>query len=161
MFTIRNYTDADLGTLLDFVIPRPAGGNSSDADRTAHRSVFADIMRLPGRDQERDCRLLFEDGDERKPTLRGFCLVFPELSGEGTPDKRSSGGRCVLNIHAAPGERYEEGWRALLWAGVERTREVGAAVAHIALWPPYDRAPALVEEGFEMARVHRVHLAWA
>ncbi len=156
MLTTRNYTDADQDTLLDFVIPWPAGGSSDDADSTAHRSVFRDIMRLPGRDQERDCLLLFEGdgGDDPRLTLRGFCLVFPELSGEETPDGTLPGGRCVLNIHAAPGEGYEEGWRALLRAGLERTREVGAAVAHIALWPPYDRAPALAEEGFEMARAY-------
>ena len=152
MFTIRNYTDADLGTLLDFVIPRPAGENCAGPDGTAHRSVFTDIMRLPGRDQERDCRLLFED--DGGAALRGFCLVFPEMSVEETPGERLPRGRCVLNIHVAPGENYERGWRALLAAGLERTREVGAAVAHIALWPPYDRAAALVEEGFEMARVY-------
>ena len=154
MIIIRNYTDADLGTLLDFVVPRPAGDNSAGKDRAAHRSVFADIMRLPGRDQERDCLLLFEGDSDDEGTLRGFCLVFPELSGEEMLDKRPSGGRCVLNIHVAPGEDYERGWRALLGAGLERTREVGAAVAHIALWPPYDRASALAEEGFEMARVY-------
>lgn len=152
MFTIRNYTDADLSPLLDFVIPRPAADDSAGADSTAHRSVFTDIMRLPGRDQERDCLLLF--GGDGGATLRGFCLVFPELPGEETPDERLPGGRCVLNIHAAPGEDYERGWRALLGAGLERTREVGAAVAHIALWPPYDRASALVEAGFEMARAY-------
>lgn len=152
MFTIRNYTDADLGTLLDFVIPRPEGGNRANVDSTAHRSVFTDIMRLPGRDQERDCLLLFEGDSEAM--LRGFCLVFPELSGEETPDERLPGGRCVLNIHAVPGEKYETNWRSLLRAGLKRTRDVGAAVAHIALWPPYDRASALVEDGFEMARVY-------
>ena len=148
MFTIRNYAEGDLPALLDFVVPLPPG-NNPNPDTAVHRSVFTDIMRLPGRDQHRDCLLLFQDPANDNPRLRGFCLVFPELSGE-----QSRGSRCVLNIHAAPGDDYESNWRALLHAGLERTREAGASVAHIALWPPYDRAPALVDEGFELARVY-------
>lgn len=148
MFTIRNFAEGDLPALLDFVVPQPAG-NNPNPDSAAHRSVFTDIMRLPGRDQQRDCLLVFQDSGGGGPALRGFCLVFPEPSGE-----ESRGGRCVLNIHAAPGDDYETGRRALLRAGLDRTRKVDAAVAHIALWPPYDRAPALVDEGFELARIY-------
>lgn len=140
--TIRGYTENDLPSLLDFVVPRAAG--AADADSAVHRSVFADIMRLPGRDQERDCVLLFDDDDADRPALRGFCLVFPE------PLAR----RCVLNIHVAPGERSQDGYRALVRAGLERTRQVGTAAAHIALRPPYDRAADLESEGFKMARVY-------
>ncbi len=142
MITVRNYTANDLPALLDFVVPLPAG--AGNADGTAHRSVFADIMSLPGRDQERDCALLFEDGNGGRRMLRGFCLVFPEPLAD----------RCVLNIHAAPGDAYEESYRALVRAGLKRTREVGTALAHIALRPPYDRAAALAREGFAMARVY-------
>ena len=142
MNTIRNYTGGDLPALLDFVIPRPAVADNADSE--AHRSVFADIVSLPGRDQERDCVLLFEEDDAGRPALRGFCLVFPE----------PLAGRCVLNIHVALGEGLEEGYRALVRAGLERTREVGAALAHLALWPPYDRAADLEGEGFEIARVY-------
>ena len=141
---IRGCTENDLPALLDFVVPRPSG--AGDADSAVHRSVFADILRLPGRDQERDCVLLFDDDDDDAgpPALRGFCLVFPEpLAGRG-----------VLNIHVAPGERSENGYRSLVRAGLERTREVGVAAAHIALWPPYDRAADLESEGFRMARVY-------
>ena len=148
MFTIRNFAEGDLPALLDFVVPEPAG-NIRNPDGAVHRSVFTDIMRLPGRDQERDCLLLFQDSAADNSGLRGFCLVFPELSSE-----QSRGWRCVLNIHAAPGDDYDARWRALLRAGLERTREAGASVAHIALWPPYDRAPVLVDEGFELARVY-------
>ena len=70
----------------------------------------------------------------------GSAWCFPRHSAD-----EANGGRCVLNIHAAPGDDYETRWRALLRAGLDRTREVGASVAHIALWPPYDRAPALVD----------------
>ena len=139
---IRSYTEDDLPALLDFVVPRPAG--VSDADSAVHRSVFADILRLPGRDQERDCLLLFDDSDSGRPALSGFCLVFPE----------PLAGRCVLNIHVVPGERSQDGYRAMIRAGLDRTREVGVAAAHIALWPPYDRAVDLESEGFEMARVY-------
>lgn len=139
---IRSYTDNDLPALLDFVIPRPAG--AGDADSAVHRSVFADILQLPGRDQERDCLLLFDDSDSGPPALRGFCLVFPE----------PLAGRCVLNIHVAPGEGLEDGYRALVRAGLERTRQVRVAAAHIALWPPYDRAVDLEGEGFEMTRIY-------
>ena len=142
MISIRNCTDNDLPALLDFVVPLPAG--SGDADSAAHRSVFADIMRLPGRDQERDCILLFEENDAGRPALRGFCLVFPE----------PVAGRCVLNIHVSPGEGVEEVYCALVRAGLERTREVEAPVAHIPLRPPYDRAEDLEREGFEIARVY-------
>ncbi len=148
MLTIRNFADGGLPALLDFVVPEPAS-NRPNPDAETHRSVFSDIMRLPGRDQERDCLLLFQDSGNGRPTLRGFCLVFPEPSGDET-----GGGRCVLNIHAAPGDDYESGWRALLHAGLERAREVGADVAHFALWPPYERAGALVDEGFDLARVY-------
>ena len=140
---IRGYAEKDLPALLDFVVPLPPG--AGDADSAVHRSVFADILRLPGRDQERDCVLLFDgDADAGRPALRGFCLVFPE----------PLAGRCVLNIHVAPGEGLEDGYRALVQAGLERTRQVGAAAAHIALWPPYDRAADLGSEGFQMARVY-------
>ena len=139
---LRGYTENDLPSLLDFVVPRRPG--VGDADSAVHRSVFADILRLPGRDQERDCVLLFDTHDAGRPALRGFCLVFPE----------PLAGRCVLNIHVAPGEGLEDGYRALVRAGLERTREVSAAAAHIALWPPYDRAADLEGEGFEMARVY-------
>ena len=142
MNTIRNYTGGDLPALLDFVIPRPAGADNADSE--VHRSVFADIVSLPGRDQERDCVLLFEEDDAGRPALRAFCLVFPEALAR----------RCVLNIHVALGEGLEEGYRALVRAGLERTREVGAALAHLALWPPYDRAADLEGEGFEIARVY-------
>ena len=148
MFTIRNHADGDLPALLDFVVPQPAG-NRRNPDTAVHRSVFTDIMRLPGRDQQRDCLLLFQDSADGNAGLSGFCLVFPERSAD-----EANGGRCVLNIHAAPGDDYETAWRALLGAGLDRTREVGADVAHIALWPPYDRAPALVDEGFDLARVY-------
>ena len=148
MLTIRNFADGDLPALLDFVVPQPAG-NRPNLDSAVHRSVFTDIMRLPGRDQQRDCMLLFQDSGDDRSTLRGFCLVFPEPSGDA-----SQGSRCVLNIHAAPGDDYETRWRALLHAGLGRAREVGADFAHIALWPPYDRAPALVDEGFDLARVY-------
>ena len=144
MTTIRNYTDSDLPALLDFVVPRPAGADAGDADSAAHRSVFADILRLPGRNQERDCALLFEENDAGRTALRGFCLVFPE----------PLAGRCVLNIHVAPGAGLEAGYRALVRAGLERTREAGAAAAHVALWPPYDRAVDLQGEGFQPARVY-------
>ena len=92
MNTIRNYTGGDLPALLDFVIPRPAVADNADSE--AHRSVFVDIVSLPGRYQERDCVLLFEEDDAGRPALRGFCLVFPE----------PLAGRCVLNIHVALGE---------------------------------------------------------
>lgn len=154
MFAIRNYAEGDLPALLDFVVPLPSGVANANPDGVVHRSVFTDIMRLPGRDQQRDCLLLFEDADDGRPSLRGFCLVFPEPSGADSP-----GGRCVLNIHVSPGESYEAGWRALVQAGLERTREVGAAVAHIALWPPYDRASTLVADGFQLARVYW-NMAW-
>ena len=139
---LRGYTENDLPSLLDFVVPRRPG--VGDADSAVHRSVFADILRLPGRDQERDCVLLFDTHDAGRPALRGFCLVFPE----------PLAGRCVLNIHVAPGEGLEDGHRALVRAGLERTRQVGAAAAHVALWPPYDRAADLEGEGFKMARVY-------
>ena len=149
MLAIRNYAEGDLPTLLDFVVPQPGGGSEPNPDSAAHRSVFTDIMRLPGRNQEKDCLLLCEDNSDGKATIRGFCLVFPE-----PPGKDSPGGRCVLNIHVAPGDEYEPGWRGLLRAGLRRTQETGSAVAHIALWPPYDRAADLLDEGFEMARVY-------
>ena len=149
MFTIRNYADGDLPALLDFVVPLPSSGVNANPDGAVHRSVFTDIMRLPGRHQERDCLLLFEDAGDGGGSLLGFCLVFPEPSGEDSP-----GGRCVLNIHVSPGESYEAGWGALVRSGLERTRQVGVAVAHIALWPPYDRAGTLEAEGFELARVY-------
>ena len=150
MFTIRNYADGDLPYAAGLRrTPSLERRNDANPDGAVHRSVFTDIMRLPGRDQERDCLLLFEDAGDGGESLRGFCLVFPEPSGEDSP-----GGRCVLNIHVSPGESYEAGWRVLVQAGLERTREVGAAVAHIALWPPYDRAAALEADGFEMARVY-------
>lgn len=148
MFTVRNFSEGDLPALLDFVVPRPVGGDNFNSDSAAHRSVFTDIMRLPGCDQERDCLLLFQD-DGGRSMLSGFCLVFPEPSGE-----EAHGGRCVLNIHVAPGPEHDSGWRAMLQAGLERTRETGANVAHIALWPPYDKATALMEEGFGMARAY-------
>ena len=154
MFTIRNYAEDDLPALLDFVVPLRQNDGGVRIDAAVHRSVFTDIMRLPGRDQENDCLLLFQDAGAGTPTLRGFCLVFPEPS-----DKDSSGGRCVLNIHVgpghvAPGDEHETGWRALVRAGLRRTRETGAAVAHVALWPPYDRAEALAADGFAAARVY-------
>ncbi len=149
MFAIRNFSDDDLPALMDFVVPQPSGNAKLNPDSAAHRSVFEDIMRLPGRNQERDCLLLFEDAGDGRERLRGFCLVFPELSAKDSP-----GGRCVLNVHVAPGDEHETAWRALVQAGVNRTRETDAAVAHIALRPPYDRASALVEEGFAMARVY-------
>ena len=139
---LRGYNDSDLPALLDFIVPRPAGAN--DADSAVHRSVFADILKLPGRDQRRDCVLLFDADGAGRPTLRGFCLVFPE----------PLAGRCVLNIHVAPGIGTEDGYHSLVRAGLERTREVGAEAAHIALWPPYDRAGDLENEGFEMTRVY-------
>jgi len=120
-----------------------------NSDSAVHRSVFTDIMLLPGRDQAQDCLLLFEDTGDGGPTLQGFCLVFPEPSGKDSP-----GGRCVLNIHVSPGEAYETGWNALVREGLQRTRETGSAVAHIALWPPYDKAAALIEEGFGMVRAY-------
>lgn len=148
MFSIRNYADGDLSALLDFVVPLPAGGGDPNAPAAIHRSVFTDIMRLPGRDRERDCLLLFEatSGGE---ALRGFCLVFPEQ-----PADPSLGGRCVLNVHVAPGDGYERAWNALVRAGLQRTGEVGASVAHIGLWPPYERAAQLETEGFRMARAY-------
>lgn len=149
MFTIRNYAEGDLPALLDFVVPLRQNGGDVNPDAAVHRSVFTDIMRLPGRDQQRDCLLLFQDAGDGAPALQGFCLVFPEPSSEDSP-----GGRCVLNIHVAPGEGYETGWRALVRAGLRRTRETGSAVAHIALWPPYDRAEALAADGFAAARVY-------
>ncbi len=148
MFTIRNFAEGDLPALLDFVVPQPAG-NRPNSDTAVHRSVFTDIMQLPGRDQQRDCLLLFQDSADGNAGLSGFCLVFPERSAD-----EANGGRCVLNIHAAPGDDYETRWHALLRAGLDRTREVAASVAHIALWPPYDRAAALVDEGFDLARVY-------
>ena len=149
MPTIRNYADGDLPALLDFVVPHPQRDGDANPDAAVHRSVFTDIMRLPGRDQERDCLLLFADNRDGMATVQGFCLVFPEPSGKDSP-----GGRCVLNIHVAPGESHETGWRALVRAGLQRTRETGSAVAHVALWPPYARASDLVAEGFETARVY-------
>ena len=138
----RSYTENDLPALLDFVVPRPA--SEGNPDSAVHRSVFADILRLPGRDQERDCLLLFGDSGSGRPALRGFCLVFPEPLAE----------RCVLNIHVTPGAHFQDGYRSLIRAGLERTREVGVAAAHIVLWPPYDRAVDLEGEGFRMARVY-------
>ena len=154
MFTIRNYAEDDLPALLDFVVPLHQNGGDANPDAAVHRSVFTDIMRLPGRDQQRDCLLLFQHAGDGAPTLQGFCLVFPEPSGKDSP-----GGRCVLNIHAAPGhaapgEDYETGWRGLLRAGLRRTQETGSSVAHIALWPPYERAEALAAGGFAAARVY-------
>ena len=148
MFNIRHFADGDLPALLDFVIPLPTGIRTNP-DAQVHRSVFEDIIRLPGRDRQRDCILLFQDAPNGEPTLRGFCLVFPEPSGDA-----SRGSRCVLNIHAAPGDDYETAWRALLHTGLGRTREVNARVAHIALSPPYDRAKALQDEGFAPARIY-------
>ena len=149
MFTIRNYAEGDLPALLDFVIPLRQNDGDVNPDAAVHRSVFTDIMRLPGCDQQRDCLLLFQDAGDGTPALQGFCLVFPEPSGKDSP-----GGRCVLNIHVVPGDEYEPGWRVLLRAGLRRTRETGSAVAHIALWPPYDRAEALAADGFVAARVY-------
>ena len=149
MLTIRNYAEDDLPALLDFVVPMPQNGGDANLDAAVHRSVFTDIMRLPGRDQQRDCLLLFQDAGDGAPALQGFCLVFPEPSGKDSP-----GGRCVLNIHVARGEEHETGWRALVRSGLRRTRETGAAVAHVALWPPYDRAEALAADGFAAARVY-------
>ena len=154
MFTIRTYAEDDLPALLDFVVPLRQNDGEANPHAAVHRSVFTDIMRLPGRDQEKDCLLLFENASDGSTTIRGLCLVFPEPSGEDSP-----GGRCVLNIHVAPGhvapgEEHETGWRALVQAGLRRTRETGAAVAHIALWPPYDRAAALAADGFAAARVY-------
>ena len=149
MLTIRNYAEDDLPALLDFVVPMPQNGGDANLDAAVHRSVFTDIMRLPGRDQQRDCLLLFQDAGDGAPALQGFCLVFPEPSGKDSP-----GGRCVLNIHVDRGEEHETGWRALVRAGLQRARDTGAAVAHIALWPPYDRAEALAADGFAAARVY-------
>lgn len=148
MFTIRNFADGDLPALLDFVVPLPAGDDDPGAPGAVHRSVFTDIMRLPGRDRSRDCLLLFEDASGAE-ALRGFCLVFPEQPGD-----QSLGDRCVLNIHVSPGDGDEEAWRALAQAGLNRTGQVGASVAHIGLWPPYDRAAQLETEGFRMARAY-------
>ncbi len=139
---IRSYTENDLPALLDFVVPRPASERNPDS--AAHRSVFADILRLPGRDQERDCLLLFGDSGTGRPALRGFCLVFPEPLAE----------RCVLNIHVTPGAHFQDGYRSLVRAGLERTREMGVAAAYIVLWPPYDLAVDLEGEGFRMERVY-------
>ena len=93
MIAIRNYTDNDLPALLDFIVPRREGADPVDS--AAHRSVFADIIQLPGRNQERDCLLLFDEDEAGRPALREFCLVFPE----------PRAGRCVLNVHVSPGRR--------------------------------------------------------
>ncbi len=135
MSTIRDYTDDDLPALLDFALRQLESRDDSVA--TVWRGIFADTLRLPGRDPRRDCILLFE-----RSTLRGFCLIFPETSGH----------RSVLNIDTEDSAGAAEEYRALVRAGVGRAGAAGAAVAHIMLAPPHTRAAVLDAEGFVMAR---------
>ena len=137
MSTIRHYTDDDLPALLDFALRQLESRDDSVA--TVWRSIFADTLRLPGRDPSRDCILLFEGS-----TLRGFCLIFPETSGN----------RGVLNIDTDDSAGAADEYRTLVRAGVRQTGAGGAAVAHIMLAPPHTRAAALDAEGFSLARLY-------
>lgn len=132
---IRHYTDEDLPALLDFALRQLESRDDSVA--AIWRSILVDTLRLPGREPQRDCILLFEGS-----TLRGFCLIFPETSGH----------RSVLNIDTDPSAGGTEEYRALVRAGVRQTGAAGAAVAHIMLAPPHTRAVSLDAEGFAMAR---------
>ncbi len=137
MSTIRHYTDEDLPALLSFALRQLESRDDSVA--TIWRNIFVDTLGLPGRDPRRDCILLFEG-----LTLRGFCLIFPETSGH----------RSVLNIDTDDSAGAEEGYRALVRAGVRQTGTAGAAVSHIMPPPPHTRAASLDAEGFAMARLY-------
>lgn len=144
---VRNFNDSDLPALLDFVVPPQQGVVHADAE--VHRSVFTDIMQLPGRDRCRDCILLYDDASDGPPALQGFCLVFPE----------PLGGRCVLNVHVAPGIKGREHGIALIRAGLRRSRQIGEQLVHIGRWAPYEDASDLTSQGFRMERVFW-NMAW-
>ena len=135
--TIRHYTGEDLPALLDFALRQLESRDDSVA--TVWRSIFVDTLHLPGRDPRRDCILQFEGS-----TLRGFCVIFPETSGN----------RSVLNIDTDDSAGAAEEYRALVRAGVRQTGAAGAVVVHIMLAPPHTRAASLDAEGFTMARLY-------
>ena len=110
---IRNYTNADLPALLDFVAAHSSWG--ADGQELG-RATFAQGLGQPGLAPERNGFLLDDGG-----ALRGFALLSLELPI----------GRSVIELVA--GDVGLDEVMGLVSHTVQRARESGAAVAHICL----------------------------